>query len=105
MHFAIIQNAKLDESQVEIKIARRNISYLRYADDTTLTAESKDQPRSPTLQVNSLPTEVQGKNFMANRWENSGNSVRLYFGRAPKPLQIVTATMKLKDACSLEEKL
>ena len=42
---------------------------------------------------------------MANRWGNSGNSVRLYFGRVPKSLQMVTAGMKLKDACSLEEKL
>ena len=46
MHFAIIQNAKLDESQVEIKIARRNISYLRYADDTTLRAESEEELRA-----------------------------------------------------------
>ena len=42
---------------------------------------------------------------MANRWGNNENSVRLYFGGAPKPLQMVTAAMKLKDACSLEEKL
>jgi len=42
---------------------------------------------------------------MANRWENNGNSDRLYFGGAPKSLQMVTAAMKLKDACSLEEKL
>ena len=69
-----MRNAGLDEAQARIKIARRNANNLRYADDTTLTAESKDQPRSPTLQVNSLPTEVQGKNFMANRWGNSGNS-------------------------------
>ena len=43
--------------------------------------------------------------FMGNRWGNSGNSVRLYFGGVPKSLQMVTAAMKLKDACSLEEKL
>ena len=43
--------------------------------------------------------------FMGNRWGNSGNSVRLYFGGAPKSLQMVTAAMKLKDAYSLEEKL
>ena len=43
--------------------------------------------------------------FMGNRWENSGNSVRFYFGGAPKSLQMVTAAMKLKDAYSLEEKL
>ena len=82
-YLTYIQSAKCEMldwmKQAGIKTAGRNINNLRYADDTTLTAESKDQPRSPTLQVNSLPTEVQGKNFMANRWGNSGNSVRLCF--------------------------
>ena len=75
-----MRNAGLDEAQARIKIARRNANNLRYADDTTLTAESKDQPRSPTLQVNSLPTEVQGKNFMANRCGNNGNSKDFILG-------------------------
>ena len=48
---------------------------------------------------------IQSHNFMANRWGNNGNSERLYFGGAPKSLQIVTAAMKLKEGCSLEEKL
>ena len=48
---------------------------------------------------------IWSHHFMANRWGNSGNSVRLYFGGAPKSLQMVTAAMKLKDAYSLEEKL
>ena len=48
---------------------------------------------------------IWSHHFMGNRWGNSGNSVRLYFGGAPKSLQIVTAAMKLKDAYSLEEKL
>ena len=48
---------------------------------------------------------IQSHHFMGNRWGNSGNSVRLCFFLAPKSLQMVTAAMKLKDACSLEEKL
>ena len=48
---------------------------------------------------------IWSHHFMGNRWGNSGNSVRLYFGGAPKSLQMVTAAMKLKDAYSLEEKL
>ena len=48
---------------------------------------------------------IRSHHFRANRWGNSGNSVRLYFWGAPKSLQMVTADMKLKDACSLEEKL
>ena len=48
---------------------------------------------------------IQSHHFMANRWGNSGNNVRLYFFGAPKSLQMVTAAMKLRDACYLEEKL
>ena len=48
---------------------------------------------------------IWSHHFMANRWGNNGNNDRLYFGGAPKSLQMVTAAMKLKDACSLEEKL
>ena len=48
---------------------------------------------------------IWSHHFMGNRWGNSGNSVRLYFGGAPKSLQMVTAAIKLRDACSLEEKL
>ena len=48
---------------------------------------------------------IQSHHFMANKWGNSGNSDRLQFGGAPKSLQMVTAAMKLKDSCSLEEKL
>ena len=48
---------------------------------------------------------IWSHNYMANRWGNNGNSDRLYFGGAPKSLEMVTAAMKLKDACSLEEKL
>ena len=48
---------------------------------------------------------IRSHHFMANRWGNNGNSEKLYFGEAPKSLQMVTTAMKLKDACSLEEKL
>ena len=60
------------------------------------------------LKLNIQKTKIMAfssHRFMANRWGNSGNNVRLYFGGAPKLLQMVTATMKLKDAYSLEEKL
>ena len=105
--------------QAGIKIARRNINNLRYADGTTLMAESEEELKSLFMKVK----EESGKNwlkiqrsknedhgiwshhFMGNRWGNSGNSVRLLFFGSPKSLQMVTAAMKLKDTCSLEEKL
>ena len=100
-----------------IKIARRNINNLRYADDTTLTVESEEELKSLLMKVKEESDKVGLKlniqktdhgiwshHFMANRWGNNGNSERL-FGGAPKSLQMVTAAMKLKDACFLEEKL
>ena len=165
----------MEETQAGIKIAGRNINNLRYADDTTLTAESEEELKSLLMKVkvesekvdlklNIQKTKIMASgpitswqidgetvetvsdfiflgskitadgdcsheikrkkkpkkppqhsenedhgiwshHFMGNRWGNSGNSVRLYFGGAPKSLQIVTAAMKLKDAYSLEEKL
>ena len=114
-----MQNARLDESQAGIKIARRNINNLRYADDTILTAESeelksllmrmKEESEKAGLKLNIRKLRSWHpvpRHFMANRWGNNGNSDRLYFGGgAPKSLQMVTIAMKLKDACSLEEKL
>ena len=88
-----MRNSGLEEAQAGIKIARRNINNLRYADDTTLMAESEELK------------SIWSHHFMGNKWGNSGNSVRLYFWGAPKSLQMVTAAMKLKDAYSLEEKL
>ena len=99
--------------------ARRNINNLRYTDDTTLLAESEEELKSllmnvkeesekAGLKLNIQKTKINGiqsHHFMANRWWNSGNGDRLYFGVAPKSLQMVTVAMKLKDACSLEEKL
>ena len=114
-----MRNAGLEETQAGIKIAGRNINNLSYADDTTLMAESEEELKSLLMKVKvesekvGLKLNIQKNedhgiwscHFMANRWGNSGNSVRLYFFWAPKLLQMVTAAMKLKDAYSLEEKL
>ena len=111
-----MQNAELDEAQARIKIARININNLRYADDTTLMAESKElkfllmkvkkESEKVGLKLNIQKTKIMASGpFMANRWGNNRNSDRLYFGGAPKSLQMMTAAMKLKDSCSLEEKL
>ena len=114
-----MRNAGLEETQAGIKIAGRNISNLRYADDTTLMAESEEELKSFSMKVkeesekNWLKAQysenedhdIWSHDFMGNRWGNSGNSVRLYFGGAPKSLQMVIAAMKLKDAYSLEGKL
>ena len=113
----IMRNAGLEEAQAGIKIAGRNINNLRYADETTLMAESEEELKSLLmkvkvesekvgLQLNIQKTKIKASGpFMANRWGNSGNSVRLYFGGAPKSLQMVIAAMKLKDTYSLEGKL
>ena len=112
-----MRNTGLDETQAGIKTARRNINNLRYADDTTLMAESEEELKSLLMKVKvesgkvglklNIPKTDQGilsHHFMANRWGNSGNSVRLYFW-APKSLQKVIAAMKLKDVYSLEKTL
>ena len=67
----------------------------------------KEESEKVGLKFNIQKTKIigSGPHFMANRWGNSGNSVRFYFGGAPKSLQMVTAAMKLKDAYSLEGKL
>ena len=87
-----MRNAGLEEAQAGIKIAGRNIKNLRYADDTTLMAESEDELKSLLMKVKEesekggLKLNIQKTKgiwshyFMANRWGNSGNSVRLYFG-------------------------
>ena len=105
-----MRNAGMEEAQAGIKIARRNINNLRYADDTTLMAESEEELKRLLMKVKvesekvGLKLNIQKMKIMGNRWGNSGNSVRFYFGGAPKSLQMVTAAMKLKGACSLEEK-
>ena len=107
----------MDEAQTEIKIAGRNIDNLRYADDTTFMAESKEELKSLLMKVKEhsekvglkLKSEnkdhgIRFQHFMANRWETM-EIVTEFILEAPKSLQMVTAAMKLKDACSLEEKL
>ena len=113
----ITQDARLDEAQAGIKIARRNINNLRYADDTTLMAESKEELKSLLMKVKTesekpgLKLNIQKPKIVASSpitsWQvdgETGNSDRL-FSWAPKSLQMVTAAMKLKDAYSLEGKL
>ena len=114
-----MRNFVLEETQAGIKIAGRNINNLRYADDTTLMAESEEELKSLLVKVKEesekswLKTQhsenedhgIWSHHVMGNRWGNNGNSVRLYFLGAPKSLQMVTAAMKLKDAYSLEGKL
>ena len=108
-------NAGLDEAQAGMKIARRNINNLRYADDTILTAESeelksllmkvKEESEKDGLKLNIQKTKIMASGpIMGNRWGKWKQWQTLFF-RAPKSLQMVTAAMKLKDACSLEEKL
>ena len=84
-----MRNAGLGEAQAGIKIARRNINNLRYADDTTLMAESEEELKSLLMKVKVESEKAQhsenedhgiwSHHFMGNRWGNSGNSVRLYF--------------------------
>ena len=113
-----MRNAGLEETQAGIKITRRNINNLRYADDTTLMAESEEQLKSLLkVKVESekvgLKLNIQKTKIMAagpiTPWEIGGETVEtvsdfIFFG-APKSLQMVTAAMKLRDAYSLEEKL
>ena len=110
-----MRNAGLEEAQAGIKIARRNISNPRYADDTTLMAESKEELKSILMKMNEesknvgLKFNIQKTKIMASSpitsWEIDGEIVTGFIFCAPKSLQMVTAAMKLKDACSLEEKL
>ena len=112
-----MRNTGLDEAQAGIKIAGRNISNLRYADDTTLMAESEEELKSVMRKVKEsekvgLKLNIQKTKIMASgpitSWEIDGETVEtvsdLFFW-APKSLQMVTATMKLKDTYSLEGKL
>ena len=109
-----MRNAGLEETQV-IKIARRNINNLRYADDTTLMAESEEELKSLLMKVKvesekvGLKLNIQKTKIMASSlitsWEIDGETVSDLFFWAPKSLQMVTAAMKLKDAYSLEGKL
>ena len=115
----IMRNAGLEEAQAGIKIAGRSVNNLRYADDTTLMAESEEDLKSLLMKVKEksekvgLKLNIQKTNIMAfssiTSWQIDGETVEtvadfILWGRAPKSLQMVTTAMKLKDACSLEEK-
>ena len=111
-----MRNDGLEEAQAGIKIARRNINNLRYADDTTLMAESEEVLKSLLMKVKEesekvgLKLNIQKTKIMASgpitSWEIDGETVADFiFWRTPKSLQTVTAAMKLKDAYSLEGKL
>ena len=113
-----MQNASLDEAQAGIKIARRNINNLGYADDITLMAESEEELKNLLMKVKEesektgLKLNIQKIKIMASgpitSWQIDGETMKtvteLIFW-APKLLQMVTAAMKLKDAYSLEGKL
>ena len=110
-----MRNARINEAQARIKIAARNINNLRYEDDTTLMAESKEL-KSPLMKVKEesakvgLKLNIQKTKIMASgpitSWQIDGETVSDFFcGGAPKSLQVVIAAMKLKDAYSLEGKL
>ena len=113
-----MRNAGLEEAQAGIKIAGRNINNLRYADDTTLMAESEEELKSLLMKVkeesdkvglklNSQKTKIMASGPITS-WEIDGEIVETvadFILGAPKSLQMVTAAMKLKDAYSLEEKL
>ena len=112
-----MRNPGLEETQAGIKIARRNINKLRYADNTTLMAGSEEELKSLLMKVKEesekvgLKLNIQKMKIMASgpiiSWEIDGETVETVsdFMGAPKSLQMVTATMKLKDTYSLEGKL
>ena len=110
-------NAWLGEAQAGIKIARRNINHLRYADDTTLMAESEEELKSLLMKVKEESEKV-GLNFniqktkimvsgpiTSRQIDGEMKQCETLFFWTPKSLLMVTAALKLKDACSLEEKL
>ena len=112
-----MRNHGLEETQAGIKIAGRNINNFRYADDTTLVAESeelksilmkvKEESEKVGLKLNIQKTKNMSSSLITS-WQIDGETMEtvtdLFFG-LQKSLQMVMAAMKLKDACSLEEKL
>ena len=113
-----MRNAGLEEAQAGIKIAGRNNNNVRYADDTTLMAESKEELKSLLMKVKEelekvgLKLNIQKTKIMASgpitSWQIDGETVETvadFFWGAPKSLQMVIAAMKLKDTYSLEGKL
>ena len=113
-----MRNAGLEEAHTGIKIAGRNINNLRYADDTTLMAESEEELKSLLMKVKEesekvdLKLNIQKMKIMASgpitSWQIVGETVESvadFIWGAPKSLQMIITAMKLKDAYSLEEKL
>ena len=110
-----MRNVGLEEAQAGIKIARRNINNLRYADNTTLMAESEEELKSLLMKVKEesekvgLKLNIQKTKIMASgpitSREIDGERVSDFIFWSPKSLQIMIAAMKLKDAYSLEGKL
>ena len=113
-----MRNAGLEETQAGIKIARRNINNLSYADDSTLMAESEEELKSLLMKVKEesekvgLKRNIQKTKIMASgpitSWEIDGETVETvsdFIFWPPKSLQMVIAAMKIKDTCSLEGKL
>ena len=112
-----MRNAGLEEAQAGIKIAGGNINNLRYADDTTLMSESeelksllmkvKEESEKVGLKLNIQKTKIMASDPIT-LWQIDGKTmemVRNFILGAPKSVQMVTVAIKLKDACSLEEKL
>ena len=112
-----MRNAGLEEAQAGIKIVRKHINNLRYADDTTLMAESeelknllikvKEESEKICLKFNTQRTKIMAASLITS-WQIGGETVEtvaVFIFGAPKSLQMVIAAMKLKDPCSLEEKL
>ena len=113
-----MRNVGLEEAQAGIKTAKRNINNLRYADDTTLMAESEEELKSLLMKVKEesenvgLKLNIQKTKIRASgpitSWQIDGETAETvsdFIFAAPKSLQMVTAAMKLKDACSLEGKI
>ena len=109
-----MRNAGLEEAQAEIKMARRNINNLRYADDTTLMAESeelksllmkvKEESEKVGLKLNIQKTKIMGSSPITS-WEIDGETMETARDFILGVSKITAATMKLKDTCALEEKL
>ena len=113
-----MKNTGLDKAQAEIKIAGRNMNNFKYADDTTLMAESEEELKNLLMKVKEesenagLKVNIQRTKIMASgpitSWQIDEDTMEIgetLFSWAPKSLQMMTAAMKLKDACSLEGKL
>ena len=114
-----MRNAGLEEAQAGIKIAGRNINNLRYADDTTLRAESEEELKNLLMKMKKesekigLKLNIQKTKIMVSgpitSWQIDGETMEtvtdFILGGAPKSLQMVIAAMKLKDTCSLKDKL